>query len=91
MNKADLIEQIAKHANLTKTTAALALETCIDSIRSALSSGEDVQLIGFGTFSVSERAERTGRNPRTGEKLVIPSSKVVKFKAGKELKETVNE
>lgn len=89
MNKAELIDAIAKNADLTKKAASAALDGTLEAITAALASGEDVSLIGFGSYSVSERAARTGRNPRTGEEITIPASKIVKFKAGKELKEKV--
>lgn len=90
MNKQDLIDQVASKADLPKTKAQEAVEAIIDSIKSSLKSGDEVKLVGFGTFSVSERAATTGRNPRTGEALQIPASKQPKFKAGKELKDAVN-
>ncbi|MBL4589484.1 MAG: HU family DNA-binding protein [Alphaproteobacteria bacterium] len=90
MNKSELIDAVAKGADLPKTKAQEAIEATITSIKTALSSGEDVRLVGFGTFSVSSRAATTGRNPRTGEAIQIPASKRPTFKAGKELKESVN-
>lgn len=90
MNKADLVTSMANKSGLTKKDAEKALKSFIESIEEALTSGDKVQLVGFGTFEVKERAEKTGRNPRTGEPLHIPASKVPAFKAGKELKEKVN-
>ena len=90
MNKAELITSMAEKSNLTKKDAELALKALIESVEEALEKGEKVQLIGFGTFETRERAERTGRNPRTKEEIKIPASKVPVFKAGKEFKEKVN-
>jgi len=90
MNKAELITSMAEKSNLTKKDAELALKALIESVEEALENGEKVQLIGFGTFECRERAERTGRNPRTKEEIKIPASKVPVFKAGKEFKEKVN-
>ena len=87
--KSDLVNQIAAAAGIKKTEAEKALNALTDGISTALSNGDKVTLVGFGTFSVSERAARTGRNPRTKEPLHIPASKGVKFKAGKALKEAV--
>lgn len=90
MNKSELIDAIAKGADLPKTKAQEALEATTAAIRGSLESGTDVRLVGFGTFSVSNRAATTGRNPRTGEPIQIPASKRPTFKAGKDLKEAVN-
>lgn len=90
MNKADLIDMVAGKADLSKTDAASAVEAVIDGITSTLKQGDSVTLVGFGTFSVSERAARTGRNPRTGDVITIPASKSPKFKAGKALKDALN-
>ncbi len=90
MNKAELIDQVAVAAELNKASATRAVEAVLDGIAAALKAGDTVTLSGFGTFSVSMRAARTGRNPRTGESLTIPASKNPKFKAGKGLKDTVN-
>lgn len=90
MNKAELVDQVAKKAELTKADAARAVEAIFGSIKGALKKGGEVRLVGFGTFSVAKRAATTGRNPRTGEKINIPASKQPKFKAGKELKDAVN-
>ncbi|MGR5966315.1 HU family DNA-binding protein [Bacillus cereus] len=89
MNKTELIKQVAIQAELTKPQASLAVDTVLESIQHALQNGDSVQLIGFGTFEVRERAAREGRNPHTGEALTIPASKVPAFKAGKALKEAV--
>ncbi len=89
MTKAALIEKIAKDASLTKADAARALEAGIDAVVKALKKGNKVTLVGFGTFSVSKRKARTGRNPRTGATIKIPAHKAPKFTAGKALKEAV--
>lgn len=90
MNKAELIDKVAVAAELNKASATRAVEAVLDSIAGTLKSGDQVTLSGFGTFSVSARAARTGRNPRTGESISIPASKNPKFKAGKGLKDAVN-
>ena len=90
MNKNDLIAKVAESAKLTKGDAGEAIEATLENIMKALSSGDDVRLVGFGTFSVSHRAQSQGRNPRTGEPMTIPASKNPKFKAGKALKDAVN-
>lgn len=84
MNKAELIDKIAKDAGLTKTQANDALDSFTGSVAATLKKGDRVTLVGFGTFSVSERAARNGRNPQTGEVIKIKARKVPKFKAGKE-------
>ena len=88
-NKQDLIAKVAETAELSKKQAALVVSTVFDTISESLANGEKVQLIGFGSFEVRERAERKGRNPQTGEELVIPATKAPAFKAGKALKEVV--
>ena len=88
-NKQDLIAKVAETAELSKKQAALVVSTVFDTIAESLANGEKVQLIGFGSFEVRERAERKGRNPQTGEELVIPATKVPAFKAGKALKDVV--
>jgi DNA-binding protein HU-beta len=88
-NKQDLIAKVAETAELSKKQAALVVNTVFDTISESLANGEKVQIIGFGSFDVRERAERKGRNPQTGAELVIPASKVPGFKAGKALKEVV--
>ncbi|EEJ51204.1 MULTISPECIES: HU family DNA-binding protein [Oribacterium] len=90
MNKVDLVSAVAKQAELSKKDAGLAVEAVFDAISEALEKGDKVQLIGFGTFDVSERAAREGRNPRTGETMKIAASKAPRFKAGKALKDRVN-
>ncbi len=90
MNKSDLVEKIADHANLSKSQAADALDAVLTAVTKALKKGDSVSLVGFGTFSVKKRAARTGRNPRTGESIRIKASKVPGFKAGKALKDAVN-
>ncbi|PCJ99785.1 MAG: DNA-binding protein HU [Zetaproteobacteria bacterium] len=90
MNKQDLVSKVAASADMSKQKAASAVDAVIEAIKGSLKTGEDVRLVGFGTFSVSDRAATTGRNPRTGEPIQIPASKQPKFKAGKELKEAVN-
>ncbi len=90
MNKTDLIDAIASAADLNKKQAKAALEATLEAISGSLKKGDAVQLIGFGTFKVSERKARTGRNPRTGEELQIAASKVPSFVAGKALKDAVN-
>ena len=89
MNKSTLIEHIQSQAGITKAQATKALQAFESGITHALSHGEEVALVGFGTFKVNERAERTGRNPKTGEELQIKASKVPSFKAGKGLKDSV--
>ena len=90
MNKQDLIASVAVGSGLSKADAGLAVEAVLDSIVAALKSGDDVRLVGFGTFAVAARAASEGRNPRTGEKINIPASKQPKFKAGKGLKDALN-
>ena len=90
MNKVDVVSAVAKQAELSKKDAGLAVEAVFDAISEALEKGDKVQLIGFGTFDVSERAAREGRNPRTGETMKIAASKAPRFKAGKALKDRVN-
>ncbi len=90
MNKTELIDQIAASAEISKAAAGRALDATVDAVKAALKSGDSVSLIGFGTFSVGERAARTGRNPRTGKALKIKAAKVPKFRPGKGLKDAVN-
>ncbi|MEQ8428129.1 MAG: HU family DNA-binding protein [Gammaproteobacteria bacterium] len=90
MNKAELIDEIADSADLSKAAAGRALDSAIDTITKALKKGDTVTLVGFGTFSVRKRNARTGRNPRTGEEIKIKASKVPGFKAGKALKDAIN-
>ena len=90
MNKSDLIDVIADKADISKASAGRALDAVIEGITGALQSGDQVSVVGFGTFMVKERAERTGRNPQTGETMTIKASKSPGFKAGKALKDAVN-
>lgn len=90
MNKAELIATMADKTELSKKDAEKALNAFIDTVTDELKNGDRIQLIGFGTFEVSERAERTGRNPQSGKEMVIPASKIPKFKAGKALKDAIN-
>ena len=90
MNKTDLVDAVAQATDTSKADAANAVDAVLDTITDALKSGDGVQLIGFGNFSVSDRAARQGRNPRTGETIQIAASKQPKFKAGKALKDAVN-
>jgi|TARA_R110002124_G_scaffold64985_2_gene177437 DNA-binding protein HU-beta len=90
MNKKELIDAIADKSELTKAQAEKALSSFIDTVSTTLSNGDSVQLVGFGTFDVKQRAARTGRNPQTGAEIQIKASKVPAFKAGKGLKDTVN-
>ena len=90
MNKTQMVEHIAESADLSKAKADAALNAFIQGVSGALSDGDEVALIGFGTFKVSERAARTGRNPKTGEVIQIAASKAPAFKAGKALKEALN-
>ena len=89
MNKAQLIDAMANDAGLTKADAKKALDGFITATSTALKGGDRVALVGFGSFSISERSARTGRNPRTGKEIKIAAKKVVKFKAGSELAEKV--
>ncbi|MFW6224331.1 MAG: HU family DNA-binding protein [Bacteroidota bacterium] len=89
MNKAELIEAIASGASLTKADAKKALDAFIDTTSKALKKGERISLVGFGSFSVTKRSERKGRNPQTGNEIKIPAKKVVKFKPGSELADQV--
>jgi len=90
MNKTELIAAIAEQAELSKKDAEKALKAFVDIVGEELKKGEKVQMVGFGTFEVSERPERAGRNPQTGEVMQIAASKTPKFKAGKALKDLVN-
>lgn len=90
MNKSELIDAIAAQADLSKADAGRALDATIQAITGALQEGDSVALVGFGTFSVKQRAEREGRNPKTGEAITIPAATVPGFKAGKALKDAVN-
>lgn len=90
MNKTDLIEYIAKSADISKAAAARSVDAFVGAVKETLKKDGSVTLVGFGTFSVSKRAERSGRNPRTGATIKIESAKVPKFRAGKALKDAVN-
>ena len=90
MNKTELVAAIAEQTELSKKDAEKALKSFIDVVTDELKKGEKVQLVGFGTFEISERAAREGRNPLTGATMSIPASKAPKFKAGKALKDAVN-
>lgn len=89
MTKSDLIEKIAAGAGLSKADATRALDSTLDSIKGALKKGQKVTLVGFGTFGVSKRKARKGRNPRTGQAINIPAAKTPKFTAGKALKDAL--
>ncbi len=90
MNKTELIDAVAEGADISKAAATRAVDTLLETITGALAKGDQVTLVGFGTFTVKERAARTGRNPRTGEAIEIKAAKVPGFKAGKALKDAVN-
>lgn len=90
MNKADLINSISEKTGLTKTKSNEVIDAFLSSVTESLSSGEKVTLVGFGTFTTSQRDARKGRNPKTGEVIDIPSKKVARFKAGSDLTKSVN-
>ncbi len=90
MNKVELVAQIAEKTGLSQKAAASALKAFTDTVAEELKKGEKIQLVGFGTFEVSKRAARQGRNPQTGETMKIAASKAPKFKAGKALKDAIN-
>lgn len=90
MSKTELVAAIAEKTGLTKKDSEAAVNAFVETVTEQLKNGEKVQLIGFGTFEVSKRAERVGRNPQTGTEMTIAASKVPKFKAGKALKELLN-
>ena len=90
MNKGQLIENVSSDANISKTDASKAVESFLSNTTKTLKSGENLTIVGFGTFSVKKRNARTGRNPRTGESIDIPSKNVVKFKPGSSLSDSVN-
>lgn len=90
MNKSELIDAIAASADITKADAGRALDATVEAVTNALKAGDQVTLVGFGTFLVKDRAARTGRNPQTGKEIQIAASKVPGFKAGKGLKDAVN-
>lgn len=91
MNKAELVAAMADKADISRKDAEAALKAFTDVVAEELKKGEKIQLVGFGTFEVTERAARNGRNPQTGEEMTIPASKAPKFKVGKALKDIVNE
>jgi DNA-binding protein HU-beta len=90
MNKADLVNEIAKETGLTKTKSSEVVDTIVETISNSLKKGEKVTLVGFGTFTTSKRSARKGRNPKTGAEINIPGKTVARFKAGSELTKTVN-
>ena len=90
MNKTELIEHIAKNADISKAAATRALESTIDAVKTTLKNGDSVSLVGFGTFTVGTREARIGRNPRSGAEIKIKAAKVPKFRAGKALKDALN-
>jgi len=90
VNKSELIDAVAASADIPKAQAGRALDAVLESVTGALSKGEQVVLVGFGTFSVKDRAARTGRNPQTGDPIDIPAATIPAFKAGKALKDAVN-
>ncbi len=90
MNKQELVSAIAEKAGLTKADADKAVNAFVNTVKDTMTKGDSLQLIGFGTFSVSERAARTGRNPQTGKEIQIAAKKVAKFKPGKALDEAIN-
>jgi len=90
MNKQELVDAVAAEANISKSAANETIDATLEAISQAVTAGETVQLIGFGSFSTGARAARTGRNPKTGEALQIAASKTVKFTAGKAFKDIVN-
>ncbi|MCK5359228.1 MAG: HU family DNA-binding protein, partial [Gammaproteobacteria bacterium] len=90
MNKSEMIDMVAEAADISKAAAGRAVDAVFEGITNSLKGGDSVTLVGFGTFSISDRAARSGRNPRTGETIQIKASKMPKFKAGKALKDAVN-
>lgn len=90
MNKAQLVERIANETKMTKAQTELCLDRTLEVIKKTVAKGDDVKLVGFGTFSRGKRKARTGRNPQTGATITIPASKVPRFKAGKEFKQILN-
>jgi DNA-binding protein HU-beta len=89
MNKADLVDVISENSGLTKKSGADVLESIVKGVKKSLSNGEKVSLMGFGSWEVISRNERKGRNPKTGKEIIIPARKVVKFNAGKELRDSI--
>ncbi|WP_417070956.1 HU family DNA-binding protein [Niveibacterium terrae] len=90
MNKSELIDRVAQDADISKVEAGRAIDALIEAVKQSLKKGEDVTLVGFGTFTVGERAARSGRNPQTGATIAIEAAKVPKFRAGKALKDALN-
>ena len=90
MNKSELIEAVAEHADLPKTSVSKVLDGVLETVSATLAAGEEIALVGFGTFTVKDRPERQGRNPATGQPMTIAAARVPSFRAGKALKETVN-
>lgn len=90
MNKSELIERVALAADISKASAGRAVEAALTAVKDALNEGGSVTLVGFGTFYVSERSERSGRNPRTGEEITVAAAKTPRFRAGKALKDALN-
>jgi DNA-binding protein HU-beta len=90
MNKAELVEKVAKQTSMTKANVEIVLDSVIDSIYKAIKKGEDVKLVGFGTFVKTKRKARTGRNPATGKEIQIPATWTPKFKPGTDFKNTIN-
>lgn len=90
MNKGELVDAIAKEAEISKSEAQAALDSFVENVKKSLKKNQKVTLVGFGTFSTSKRAARTGRNPQTGNPIKIPAKKVAKFTAGKALKDAIN-
>jgi DNA-binding protein HU-beta len=90
MNKAELIERVSKETSISKSDVEKTLNSTIDTIKKSIKKGDDVKLIGFGTFTRSKRQARTGRNPQTGTEIKIPACNVPKFKPGKEFKDLIN-
>ncbi|HEY3128414.1 MAG TPA: integration host factor subunit beta [Acidobacteriota bacterium] len=91
MTKAELVEEVAKNSNLTKKDAEVIVQTVLDSIIDSLKEGRKVELRGFGSFRLRQRSSRTGRNPKTGEKVKVPAKRIPYFKPGKELKDLINQ
>jgi DNA-binding protein HU-beta len=90
VNKTELIDHISEQSDISKAAAGRALDAFVGAVKKALKKGDDVTLVGFGTFHVAKRAARTGRNPRTGDAIKIKAAKVPKFRPGKDLKDSVN-
>jgi DNA-binding protein HU-beta len=90
MNKSDLIDAIASHSNLTKADSGRTLDALVKTVENTLKTGDSITLVGFGSFEVKDRTERSGRNPQSGETITIAAAKIPSFKAGKNLKDAVN-